>query len=119
LHRPLSQEIGVWAGQLPWPSHTDLLLSELFEQLWSAQTVVLSKVQAALFDGAQTPAHLPEPPQDVRGAEVKLQVPVTHDSQFPSHLLSQQWPSTQKPVAHSFLLEHVPAPCGLHAPEAQ
>jgi hypothetical protein len=43
-----------------------------------------------VFDFSQAPAHLPVPPQDLRGVDVKLQVPVTHDSQFPSHVPSQQ-----------------------------
>jgi hypothetical protein len=60
------------------------------EQLCDAQTVVLSKVQALVFDLSQMPAHLPEPPQTLRGVGVKLQVPVAQDSQVPSHLLSQQ-----------------------------
>jgi hypothetical protein len=60
------------------------------EQLCAAQTVVLSKVQALTFDLSQMPTHLPVPLQALRGVEVKLQIPVTQDSQFPSHLLSQQ-----------------------------
>ena len=70
LHCLGSQGVFTCAGQLPLPSQTDFSNRSPEEQLWSAQTVVLSKVQAALFDGAQTPAHLlPEAPQDVRGAE--------------------------------------------------
>jgi hypothetical protein len=38
-----------------------------------------------VFDLSQVPAHLPEPLQALRGVEVKLQVPVAQDSQFPSH----------------------------------
>jgi hypothetical protein len=59
-------------------------------QLCNAQTVVLSKVQTLVFDLSQTPAHLAEPPQGLRGVEEKLQAPVEHDSQFPVHLPSQQ-----------------------------
>jgi hypothetical protein len=70
------------------------------EQLCAAQTVVLSKVQALVFDLSQTPTHLPEPPQALRGVAVKLQTPVAQDSQFPSHLLSQQWLSTHRPLLH-------------------
>jgi hypothetical protein len=47
-------------------------------------------VHALVFDLSQVPAHLPEPLQALRGVEVKLQVPVAQDSQFPSHLPSQQ-----------------------------
>jgi hypothetical protein len=60
------------------------------EHLCGAQTVVLSKVQALTFDLSQMLAHWPVPLQALRGVEVKLQVPVAQDSQFPSHLLSQQ-----------------------------
>ena len=60
------------------------------EQLCAAQTVVLSKVQVFVLDLSQRPAHLPEPAQALRGGEVKLQVQVAQDSQFPLHLLSQQ-----------------------------
>jgi hypothetical protein len=59
-------------------------------QVCDAQTVVLSNVHAFVFDLSQMPAHLPVPAQGLRGVEVKLQVPVTQDSQFPSHLLPQQ-----------------------------
>jgi hypothetical protein len=64
------------------------------------------------------PAHLPEPAQDVRGVEVKLHVPVEHDSQVPSHLPSQQTPSTQFPEVHCPAEEHL-APLSsvlVHAP---
>ena len=77
-------------GQLPRPSQMDLSSRTPPVQLCDAQTVVLSKVQALVFDSLQTPAHLPEPAQGLRGVEEKLQVPVEHDSQFPVHLLSQQ-----------------------------
>lgn len=53
-----------------------------------------------MFDLSQVPAHLPEPLQALRGVEVKLQVPVVQDSQFPSHLLSQQCPSTHELLLH-------------------
>lgn len=53
-----------------------------------------------MFDLSQVPAHLPDPLQALRGVEVKLQVPVAQDSQFPSHLPSQQWPSTHKVLLH-------------------
>lgn len=43
-----------------------------------------------MFDLSQVPVHLPEPLQAFRGVEVKLQVPVVQDSQFPSHFPSQQ-----------------------------
>lgn len=75
---------------MPLSSQSALSLRTPPEQLCSAQTTVLSKVQAFLLDLSQMPVHLPEPPQASRGVEVKLQVPVTQDSQFPSHLLSQQ-----------------------------
>ena len=90
VHTLLSQGVLVCVGQLPRTSHDDLFVRTPPEQLWEAQTVVVSKVQAFGFDFAQMPAHLPEPPQLVRGVEVKLHVPVAQDSQFPSHLLSQQ-----------------------------
>ena len=47
-------------------------------------------MQAWVFALSQVPAHLSEPLQALRGVEVKLQVPVTQDSQFPAHLPSQQ-----------------------------
>jgi hypothetical protein len=71
------------------------------EQLCVAQTVVLSKVQSLTLDLSHMPVHLPEPRQALRGVEVKVQIPVTQDSQFPSHTLSQQCPSTHKPLLHS------------------
>jgi hypothetical protein len=88
------------AGQLPWPSQMDLSERTPAVQLCAAQTVVLSKVQVWVFDLSHTPAHLPEPPQGLRGVAEKLQVPVAHDSQFPAHLPSQQWPSTHEPLLH-------------------
>ena len=90
VHRLLLQGVFVWVGQLPWPSHIDLSVRTPPEQICDAQTVVLSKVQVFVLDLSQMPTHLPEPPQVFRGVEVKLQVPVAHDSQFPLHLLSQQ-----------------------------
>jgi len=47
-------------------------------------------VHAFVFALSQVPAHFPVPVQGLRGVKVKLQVPVEHDSQFPSHLPSQQ-----------------------------
>jgi hypothetical protein len=47
------------------------------------------------------------PPQDVRGVDVKLQSPVEHDWQFPSHFLSQHTPSTQFPDVHCPPVEHL------------
>jgi len=38
----LSQVIGVWIGQLPWPSHNDLLARWPAEQFCAAHTVELS-----------------------------------------------------------------------------
>ena len=90
VHRLLSQVVFVWSGQLPRPSHTDLFVRWPPEQLCAPQTVVLSKVHVFVLDLSQMPTHLPEPPQALRGGEVKLQVPVTQDSQFPVHLPSQQ-----------------------------
>ena len=89
VHRLLSQLVFVWTGQLPRPSHTDLFVRWPPEQLCAPQTVVLSKVHVFVLDLSQMPAHLPEPAQALRGVEVKLHVPVTQDSQLPSHLLSQ------------------------------
>ena len=37
-HWLLSQAVGVWAGQLPWPSHNDLFVRWPPEQLCAAQT---------------------------------------------------------------------------------
>ena len=68
VHWLLSQLVFVWAVQLPWPSHTDLFVRTPPEQLCDAQTVVLSKVQVLVFDLSQMPAHLPEPPQALRGS---------------------------------------------------
>ena len=90
-HWLLSQVVFVWSGQLPWPSHNDLFVRWPPEQLCAPQGVKLSGyVQALVFDLAQVPAHVPVPLQALRGVEVKLQVPVAQDSQFPSHLPSQQ-----------------------------
>jgi hypothetical protein len=44
----------------------------------------------------------------VRGAEAKLQVPVEHDSHFPSHRLLQHDPSVQYSVEHSPSLAQAP-----------
>jgi hypothetical protein len=41
-HWLLSQAVGVWVGQLPWPSHKDLFVRWPPEQLCAAQTVELS-----------------------------------------------------------------------------
>jgi hypothetical protein len=90
-HWLLSQVVGVWVGQLPWPSHNDLFVRWPAAQLCAEQTVELSGyVQVVVFALSQMPTHLPEPLQALRGVEVKLQVPVAQDSQFPSHLPSQQ-----------------------------
>ena len=75
---------------MPLSSQSALFLRTPPEQLSNVQTIVLSKVQVLVLDLSQMPAHFPKPPQAFRGVEVKLQVPVTQDSQFPSHLLSQQ-----------------------------
>jgi len=97
----------------------DLFLRTPPEQLCAAQIVVLSNVHVFVLDLSQTPTHVPEPAHALRGVKVKLQVPVTQDSQFPWHKLSQQCPSTQFPVTHSVPLEQTPAPFGLHVPDAQ
>jgi len=41
-HWLLSQVVFVWSGQLPWPSHNDLFVRWLPEQLCTPQTVELS-----------------------------------------------------------------------------
>ena len=90
LHWLPLQFVVVCVGQVPLPSHIDLFVRTPFEQLCAAQAVVLSNVQVCLFDLSQMPAHSLDPPQAFRGVEVKLQVPVAQDSQFPPHMPSQQ-----------------------------
>jgi hypothetical protein len=41
-HWLLSQVVGVWVGQLPWPSHSDLFVRWPAEQLCAVQTIALS-----------------------------------------------------------------------------
>jgi hypothetical protein len=41
-HWLLSQVVGVWVGQLPWPSHNDLFVRWPAAQLCAVQTIVLS-----------------------------------------------------------------------------
>jgi hypothetical protein len=113
--------------QLPEPLQTDAVVTLPPVQLAAVQTVALSgDLQVMALVPSHCALHLPVPPQAARGLIGSpftiLHLPTDpdslHDWHWPSHLPSQQTPSTQFPDVHwvaaeqlaplSRVLAHVP-----------
>lgn len=95
--------------QAPEPLHTDAVVALPPEQTAAVQTVVASgSTQAFPLTPSQVPLQGAVPPHGVRGdtgapftgVHLPSEAATLHDSHCPSHLPSQQTPSTQNPDAH-------------------
>jgi hypothetical protein len=126
-HRLLSQAFVPAAVQLPELLQTDAVVTLPAEHFAAVHSVVLpGKAHAVAVVPSHWALHLPVPPQAARGLIgsplTVLHLPTEpvslHDWHCPSHLPSQQTPSTQFPEVHwvpaeqlapvSRVLAHVP-----------
>ena len=108
------------AGHAPFPSQPAATVATALAQLPARQDWLLpGNVQALRFAPSQVPAHGAAPAHAVRparGAPVTArQIPFllasAQDSHCPAHAVSQQTPSTQKPLGQSpALLQALPRP---------
>lgn len=108
-HRLLLHALVVEAVQFPAPLQTDDVVTLPAEQLAGVQTVEPSgNAQALPFVPSHWALHLPVPPHAARGLIgsplTALHLPTEplslHDWHCPSHVPSQQTPSTQFPEVH-------------------
>lgn len=109
-HRLLAQELVAAAVHAPEPLHTDAVVALPAVQVPGVQmTEPSGKVQPILLTPSHCPLHAPVPPQAVlvgggapfTAVHVPTEAATLHDSHWPSHLPSQQTPSTQYPDAHA------------------
>src|SRR3954469_9393419 len=113
------------AGHSPFPSQPPAAVATEFVQLPVRQDWLLpGNVQALRFAPSQAPPHGAAPVQAVRPAR-GAPTTATHapflsaspqDSHCPAHALSQQTPSTQKPLGQSLGLLHDIPRLGLPVP---
>jgi hypothetical protein len=105
----LAQGAVVAVVQAPEPLHTEAVVALPAAQTAGEHMVVASGCTQALpFTPSHVPLHGAAPPQGVRGergtpftgVHVPTAAATLHDSHCPSHLPSQQTPSTQNPDAH-------------------
>lgn len=108
-HRLLVHGLVVAMVHAPEPLQTEALVALPPVQLAAVQTVLPSgNAHAILLVPSHCPLQAPVPPHAVRGASgapfTGVHFPSAlaslHDSHCPSHLPSQQTPSTQNPDAH-------------------